>query len=89
MFPELRQKSWDISGGGWQILDQRPDLERLLNSAIEFGTVKYSLGTNYLSKMPPKSTEGENLFYFFIQMCRQKCKHNQLSMFLKNMKSFF
>jgi hypothetical protein len=43
------------------ILDQRPDLERLLNSTIEFGTVRYRLFSNCLSKMPQKWTEGENL----------------------------
>jgi hypothetical protein len=42
LLPELQQKSWDISGCGSRILDQRPDLERLLNSTINFGTVNYS-----------------------------------------------
>jgi hypothetical protein len=59
--PELRQKSWDISGSGWWILDQRPDLERLLNSTYGFGT--YSFKTNPLSKMPPNWTKGENLSF--------------------------
>ncbi len=33
---ELWQKGEDISGCDWWILDQRPDLERLLNSTITF-----------------------------------------------------
>ncbi len=89
LFQELRQKIWDISGCGCWILDQRPDLERLLNSAIEFGTVKFGLKTNYLSKMSPKLTKGENIF-FFIQMCRQKMQtHPNINVSRQNMKSFF
>ncbi len=40
-WPELQQKNWNISRCSWRILDQRPDLEWLLNSTILLGTVEY------------------------------------------------
>ncbi len=82
------KKRWDISGCGWRIFDQRPDLERLLNSTNKLGTVKYSFKTSYLSKMPPKWTEGEN-FFFCHEKVMKLSEISQISMFLDRKLSLF
>jgi hypothetical protein len=67
------------------MLDQRPDLERLLNPTIEFGTVKYSFKTNPLSKMTRKWTEGENISFCHTNLSTKNAnfkKPTQISMFL-------
>jgi hypothetical protein len=59
-------------------------LERLLNSTVGFGKVKYSFKTSYLSKMPPKWTEGENISFCHTNKLTKNAnfkKPTQISMF--------
>jgi hypothetical protein len=88
----LLQKSWDISRCDWQIFNQRPDLERLLNSTIKFRTVTYSFKESYLSKMLPKWAEDENLSFCHTNLSTKNAnfkKPTQRSMFLDRIWSLF